>query len=48
MTDEGTVSTAGRTITNRGFVNNIDGLAEEKEELTRHEDRADDKQYQWH
>ena len=30
---EGTVSTGGRTITNLRFANDIDGLAEEEEEL---------------
>ena len=32
---EGTVSTGGRTITNLRFADEIDGLAGEKEELTK-------------
>ena len=30
---EGTVNTRGRTITNLGFADDIDGLAREEEEL---------------
>ena len=40
---EGTVSTGGRTITNLGFTDEIDGLAGEEEELAnlvKHLDKA--------
>ena len=38
---EGTVSTGGSTITNLRFADNIDGLAEEEEELANLVERLD-------
>ena len=38
---EGTVSTGGRTITNLGFTDEIDGLAGEEEELANLVERLD-------
>ena len=38
---EGTVSTGGRTITNLRFVDDIDGLAGEEEELANLVERLD-------
>ena len=38
---EGTVSIGGRTITNLRFANDIDGLAEEEEELANLVERLD-------
>ena len=40
---EGTVSIGGRTITNLRFANDIDGLAEEEEELANLVERLDKK-----
>ena len=38
---EATVSTGGRTITNLPFAENIDGIAEEEEELAKLVERID-------
>ena len=38
---EGTVSIGGRTITSLRFADDIDGLAEEEEELTKLDERLD-------